>query len=92
MSKQRSPIADQVPWADRITPYDEKHMVVYMRVLDAERDGAAWREVARIVLDRDPDAEPERTYHCWEDHLRRARWMTTTGYRHLLNGNREILQ
>ena len=53
-------VADEVPWSDRITPYDEQHHVTYMRVLDAERDGADWQEVARIVLHRDPVAEPER--------------------------------
>lgn len=92
MSKQKIPVADQVPWAERITHYDEQQFKTYMRLLDAEADGADWQEVARIVLERDPEAEPERTYHCWEDHLRRARWMTTTGYRHLLSGNREVLQ
>ncbi|RWE94676.1 MAG: DUF2285 domain-containing protein [Mesorhizobium sp.] len=74
-------VADEVPWSDRITPYDDRHKVIYMRLLDAEANGADWQEVARIVLHRDPVAEPERTRHCWENHLRRAKWMTTTGYR-----------
>jgi hypothetical protein len=79
MSRQKTPVADQVPWAEKITHYDEQQFKTYMRFLDAEADGADWQEVARIVLEPDPEAEPERTYHCWEDHLRRARWMTTTG-------------
>ncbi|TIU81672.1 MAG: DUF2285 domain-containing protein, partial [Mesorhizobium sp.] len=53
-------VADEVPWSDRITPYDDRHKVIYMRLLDAEADGADWQEVARIVLHRDPVAEPER--------------------------------
>ncbi len=85
-------VADEVLWSDRISPYDEAHFVTYMRLLDAEADGANWQEVAQIVLHRDPVAEPERTRHCWEDHLRRAKWMTESGYRKILTGDRDRLQ
>ncbi|MGA7811309.1 hypothetical protein [Bradyrhizobium sp.] len=40
--------------------YDEEHVVTYLRVLDVSAEGAAWREVARIVLHIDPDREPYR--------------------------------
>jgi hypothetical protein len=77
-------VADDVPWSDSITPYDEQHFVTYLRLLDADDEGADWREVARIVLHRNPAAEPDRTRRCWEEHLRRAKWMTESGYRQLL--------
>ena len=79
-------VADDFPSADTITPYDEAHFVTYARLLDAEAEGADWREVSRIVLHRDPDAEPERTRQCWESHIKRAKWMAEHGYRHLLDG------
>lgn len=79
-------VADDAPTADAITAYDEAHFVTYLRLLDAEADGADWREVARIVLHRNPDSEPDRTRRCWEAHLYRAKWMTERGYRHLLVG------
>ena len=80
-------VADRVPcWADRVTAYDEAHFVTYLRLLDAEAAGADWREVARVVLHRDPDADPVTAQRCWEDHLARAQWMTRAGYRHLLDG------
>jgi hypothetical protein len=82
-------VADDVPWSDRITPYDEQHFVTYLRLLDAEDEGADWREVARIVLHRNPAAEPDRTRRCWEKHLKRARWMTESGYRKLLLDSRD---
>ena len=85
MAKLDPEIADEVPWADEITSYDKDHFITYLRLLDAEAEGADWREVARIVLDRDPDAELDRTRRCWEAHLERARWMTEHGYRHLLD-------
>jgi len=77
-------VADDVPWSDDITSYDDEHLVTYMRLLDADAEGADWREVSRIVLHRDPETEAERTRRCWEAHLARARWMASKGYRKLL--------
>lgn len=88
MAKLDPEIADDVPWADEITSYDEDHFITYLRLLDAEAEGADWREVARIVLDRDPEAEPDRTRHCWESHFQRARWMTEHVFRYLLDAVR----
>ena len=92
MPDRKALIADEVPWSDRITPYDEQHHVAYLRILDAERAGADWREVAEIVLCRDPVADPEGSHRCWESHLKRAQWMTKTGYRKLVTGDRDTLQ
>lgn len=79
-------VADEAPTASFLTGYDEQHLVTYLRMLDAEEGGADWQEVARIVLHRDPDREPDRSRRAWESHLARARWMTRNGYRHLLRG------
>src|SRR3984893_5600176 len=51
---QSTDVADQAPTGSVPTDYDEQHMVVYVRLLDAERDGADWQEVARVVLQIDP--------------------------------------
>jgi hypothetical protein len=83
-------VADDVPWSDSITPYDEQHFVTYVRLLDAEAERADWQEVARIVLHRDPEADPDRTRRCWEEHLKRAKWMTQHGYRQLLFAARDV--
>ena len=77
-------VEDDVPWSDSLTPHDEAHFITYVRLLDAEADGADWGEVARIVLHRNAIEEPDKTRRCWENHLKRARWMTTSGYKHLL--------
>ena len=81
-------VADDVPWSDSVTTYDERHLITYLRLLDAQSEGADWKEVARIVLHRDAAAEPGRTRLCWEAHLRRANWMVERGYRTLLTGAR----
>lgn len=77
-------VDDQAPAGPDVTVYDEEHFVTYLRLLDAQADGADWTEVARIVLHRDPVAEAARTRACWESHLDRARWMTKRGYRRVL--------
>jgi hypothetical protein len=47
-------VQDVAPTGPHITVYDEAHFVTYMRLLDAEADGADWEEVAHIVLHRNP--------------------------------------
>jgi hypothetical protein len=80
------PVDDVAPTAAILTGYDERHLVTYLRLLDAESDGADWQEVAKIVLHIDPAREPERARRAWETHLARARWMTEKGHVHLQRG------
>jgi len=77
-------VDDVAPVVDALTSYDMEHLVTYLRLLDADADGADWTEVARIVLHIDPTIEPARAHHAWESHLARAKWMTERGYKHLL--------
>ncbi|SKA24584.1 Uncharacterized conserved protein [Enhydrobacter aerosaccus] len=84
--RHNQPIADDVPWSDSITAYDEAHLVVYLRLLDATADGASKNEMAEVILGIDPAKEPQRAERVVDSHLRRARWMSRVGYRHLLRG------
>jgi hypothetical protein len=77
-------IADDVPWVGGITDYDRSHLVIYLRLLDASADGASSEEMARIILGIDPAEHPRRAQRAVASHLRRARWMAESGYRHLL--------
>ena len=72
-------VDDLAPTGDIITPYDERHFVTYLRLLDAKAENADWKEVARIVLHRDPVAEEMRTRRCWQSHLERAQWLSREG-------------
>lgn len=85
-------VDDEAPSGPDITAYDEQHYVTYLRLLDASRDGADWQEVAQIVLHRDPVADEARSWRCWESHLARAQWLSSAGYRRILEqavaGNR----
>jgi hypothetical protein len=77
-------VSDQAPDVDTPTDYDREHLVTYLRLLDADAEGADWAEVARIVLHIDPKQERERARRAWESHLTRAKWMMEHGYRDLL--------
>lgn len=77
-------IADDVPWSDGITAYDESHFVIYLRLLDATADGASADDMAQIVLGIDPAKEPDRARKALDSHLRRARWMTEQGYQRFI--------
>jgi hypothetical protein len=80
------PVAHTAPTIDKLTDYDREHLVTYLRLLDADAQGAEWSEVARIVLHIDPSIESDRARRTWESHLDRAKWMSEHGYRHLLRG------
>ena len=77
-------VATEGPWSEEITDYDKAHLTLYLRLLDASAEGASSDEMARIVLGIDPAQEPQRARRAVSSHLRRARWMTEHGYRHLL--------
>jgi hypothetical protein len=78
-------VADRAPSdPDGLTPYDHEHAILYLRLLDADTEGADWREAAKIVLHIDPEREPARARQAYDSHLARARWMSNRGYRHLL--------
>lgn len=82
------PFEDSPPADDRVTAYDERHFITYLRLLDAAEEGADWREVAQIVFDLDATREPDRVRTVHDSHLERARWMTAQGYHHLLEKSR----
>ena len=79
------PFEDSPPHSNTVTPYDERHFVTYLRLLDAADEGAEWTEVVQIIFGIDPALEPDRARQFHETHLERARWMTSHGYRHLLD-------
>jgi hypothetical protein len=75
---------DTAPTGQELTAYDKAHIKLYARLLDADADGADWTEAVRVLFGLEPTREPERCRRIHDSHLARARWMTHTGYRHLL--------
>jgi hypothetical protein len=72
-------VADRAPAGPVLTSYDEEHVVTYIRLLQAESQGADWREVARLVLHIDPERQPDRARGAYQSHLARAKWVTEQG-------------
>ncbi len=80
----RTMFADQPPQSASLTDYDQQHLALYIRLLDAAEEGAEWTEVVRVLFGLDPKQDAERARRVHDSHLARARWMTEHGYRDLL--------
>lgn len=78
---------DEPPTEDRITDYDRAHFKTYLRLLDADAEGADWEEAVEIIFGIDPRQDRDHALQVHSTHLARARWMSEQGYRHLLRGN-----
>jgi hypothetical protein len=68
-----APVRDDAPGEPSLTAYDRRHLITYLRLLDAAAADADWREVARVVLGLDPEREPERARGSGEAVGRQAR-------------------
>lgn len=75
---------DQPPDGATLTSYDRAHLKLYLRLLDADAEGADWTEVVELLFDICPKAEPERAKQVHSAHLARAKWMTQSGFSELL--------
>ena len=85
MRPLRNPhVAHVAPNGSALNVYDEHHAITYVRMLDAEADGADWRDVAQIVLHIDPARAPQRARRAFDGHLARAKWASSLGYKQLL--------
>jgi hypothetical protein len=60
------PVSDVAPAERSLTGYDQRHLVIYLRQLNADAEGADWQEVARIVLHIDAEREPVRAKRAWD--------------------------
>lgn len=75
---------DEPPVSAALTAYDQAHLKLYLRLLDAEADGAAWEEVVKVLFGLDPVADPNRAAKIHAAHLARAKWITENGFCELL--------
>ncbi|MDA9467047.1 DUF2285 domain-containing protein [Bradyrhizobium sp. CCBAU 53415] len=69
-------VAVSAPNEPTLTAYDEQHVVTYVRLLEAEGEGGG---LARMVLHRDPEREPDHARSAYQSHLARAKWVTEQG-------------
>jgi hypothetical protein len=79
--------SDAPPVSETITDYDRRHFAIYLRLLDAETEGAEWQEVVRVIFGLDPHKDPDRAERVHASHLSRAHWMTANGYDALIRAS-----
>lgn len=84
MGQEPQTFLDEPPLSETITSYDRQHIKLYMRLVDANRDGADWREAVPIVFGLDPDGDPKCRRSIHDAHLARGRWMLEHGYLELV--------
>lgn len=70
----------EAPTSEELTEYDERHLDDYLRLLDADDEGADWREAVTHIFGIDPDQHSETVRRFHKTHLERARWMTRVGF------------
>lgn len=78
---------DQPPMDARLTDYDRAHLATYLRLLDAESEGAQWEEIVKIIFGIDAKIDLARAELVYQSHLARARWMTNNGFRDLIRSS-----
>ncbi|OAN70175.1 hypothetical protein A8B78_21010 [Jannaschia sp. EhC01] len=61
-------------------PPDRELIKTYLRLLDADRDQADWREAAAIILNLDVEKDPEGSHAVFKKTLNQAFWMRDHGY------------
>ena len=78
------PLAERAPAAKSLTPYDEAHLVTYLRLLDANAGGEHTDAMTQIVLDANPALTESQARRAVTSHLKRAQWISAEGYRDFL--------
>lgn len=76
-----TPYQDRPTHAKTLTEFDEAHGHIYLFVLDADAAGHDWKFMADRIWE---DEQPEDAETIIGEFLKRARWMTTTGYKLML--------
>lgn len=63
-----------------ITDYDRAHAAIYLRLLDAEINGAGWESAAALVLQQDVSSDWVGAHGLHTSHLKRAQWLRDSGF------------
>lgn len=67
------------PEGQSATDYDQRHLLTYAELLDADADGVSWIDGSLSILGLDPREDPVASQICWQSHLARARWIRDAG-------------
>lgn len=77
---------DQPPNGSEVTEYDRAHLTLYLRLLDADAEGADWHEVVKVLFGIEAEEAPDHARKVHGTHLARAKWLAQSGHGQLLHG------
>ena len=72
------------PESESVTTYDRRCFKLYIMLLDADASCEDWRGAYKRIFEIAHIENQERSYRHYQAHLKRAKWMSATGYRQLL--------
>ncbi len=70
--------------SESVTAYDRRCYKLYVMLLDADAAGIEWLDTYRENFENCEENSKQNAYRHYHAHLKRAKWMTTTGYLQLL--------
>jgi hypothetical protein len=73
-------LSKKAPSTETITAYDRAHISTYLRLFDADRDGAPWQDAADLIFGNAAETDPARLKVQHTSHLARAKWLVDAGY------------
>jgi len=74
------------PVSKTVTAYDRQCFKLYLMIINAGNAGTKWEEAYAQVFGNEVGSDHQKARTQYYSHLKRARWMTTNGYRLLLKG------
>jgi hypothetical protein len=80
-------LSRNAPTAETITAYDRAHISTYLRLFDADQEGACWQDAARLIFGAAGETDPRLLRDQHKSHLARAKWLVDAGYLRLAQDN-----
>ena len=74
----------QAPVSETITAYDRQCFKLYLMTINADNAATMWEDAYVQVFGVEIGSDLQKARTQYYSHLRRARWMTSSGYRLLL--------
>jgi len=72
------------PVSEIVTAYDRQCFKLYTMLLDADDSKEEWSDAYKRIFEKSAIHNRERSFRQYQAHLKRAKWMTVTGYQQLL--------
>lgn len=68
------------PVSEIVTAYDRRCFKIYVMLLDADAADVKWLDIYKEIFENCAENNKQRAFKHYHAHLKRATWMTTTGY------------